>query len=211
MFHRSSTKELSATNDQLQIEMSAMYEEMTQPQLRAELETRGLIVGGKTRELKARLVKDDTRGAYRGDLDTLAEPYMRDGCKLLSINSSGTRQELVQRIEKYNVYKKAQMDAQEEEMKGSINADLPMPDDWLGEPTRKKILGTPGSQLHSKSYSRYLAKYKTEHGTTKDAWTLKYWRTLRYPHISPDKLWPVWRYDCRVETSSEDEAENEAQ
>lgn len=177
---------------------------MNQVAIRAELARRGLIVNGTFDVLKARLERDDTRGEFKGNLATMEEEYLRDGCKILSINSRGTKDELIERIKTYNAYKREQRD---EEKAGWLNAGLPTPDDRLGKPTQRKILGTQGSWVFSKSYARYLEEFEREKGTTENALTLRYWRSFKNPDIPPEKLWPIRHYDCRIGPSDDSDVQ----
>ena len=91
----------------------------------------------------------------------------------------------------YRVIRREKIDDMEDE--GEINAGLPQPEDRLGAPIGVAILGTRGSEIHCRPYAEYIAGYRLANGTTKDAWTFRYWRTLRHPNASPDELWPCER------------------
>lgn len=88
-----------------------------------------------------------------------------------------------------------------------MNAGLPRPDDRLGEPTRIAILGTQGSDIYSEAYSRYLREYERVKNTTKDAFTYRYWRTLKYPNASGTELWPARYCDGRINASDDTDSE----
>ncbi|CAF9923821.1 hypothetical protein IMSHALPRED_006026 [Imshaugia aleurites] len=169
---------------------------MGQVDMRSDLERRGLVVYGNNQDLRTRLERDETRGVFKGDFDTMSCVYLRESCQLLSIPSTGDRQSLIDNLKKYNVYKRQKMDDMEDE--GEINAGLPQPEDRLGAPTAVRILGTRGSEIHCRPYAEYLAGYQRAKGTTQDAWTFRYWRTLRYPDASPDELWPCRYSDGRL-------------
>lgn len=77
-----------------------------QVQMRAELARRDLITYGDSKDLKARLANDEARGIFEGNLATMSEQYLQDGCKLLCIPSTGGRQKLINNIRKYNAYKR---------------------------------------------------------------------------------------------------------
>ena len=175
-------------------------------EMRAELRRRGLVLHGRSKELKERLEKDDTRGIFEGNLASMSDTYLREGCRLLSIPSTRKRQELIEDIRKYNEYKRQRRD--NPPPKWSLNTGLPTPDDRLGKPTGEKILGTQGSPLYLKSYSRYLQEYKKNHKTTENALTLRYWRTNPQPRLSSAELWPIKRADSI--TGSSDDTDDEA-
>ena len=178
---------------------------MSQAEMRAELARRGLVSYGDNQALKSRLEKDEAHGLFKGDLQGMSEEYLREGCKLLSIPSTGDKGTLIDKIERYNEWKRQKL--ANEEREGEINAGLPRPDDWLGVPTGAAILGTRGSLIYSKPYSEYLAEHSLANGTTKDALTFRYWRTLRYPNVPADELWPVRYYDGRINASDDIESE----
>lgn len=58
--------------------------EFTQVQMRAECTHRGLLCGGDNKTLTARLYKSDSQCAFEGDLATMSERYLLDGCTKLS-------------------------------------------------------------------------------------------------------------------------------
>ena len=167
--------------------------------MRAELARRGLVFYGDNQTLRVRLEKDETKGLFKGDLQGMSEDYLRDGCRLLSIPSTGGKGTLIDKIERYNDYKRQKIADEEEE--GDLNAGLPRPDDRLGTPTGAAILGTQGSLIYSWPYAEYLQAYSLAKGTTENALTFRYWRTLRYPNVSADKLWPVRYSDGRIDDS----------
>ena len=111
----------------------------------------------------------------------MSEEYLREGCKLLSIQSTGDQRILVG----YNEYKRQKI--ANEETERDLNAGVPRPDDRLGEPTGDVILGTRDSNTYSKPYTEYLDNYKLVNGTTKNAFTYRYWRTLRYSSVNVEK------------------------
>ena len=84
----------------------ATYDHLGQIAARAELRRRGLIVKGLLQVLRDRLSRDDTRGEFRGDLETAHLQYLKDGCNLLAINSKGSREEILERICFYNERKR---------------------------------------------------------------------------------------------------------
>lgn len=85
--------------------------------MRAELARRSLVNYGANKDLKARLDNDETKGVFKSDLQGMSEEYLRDGCRLLSIPSTGEgckllsilspgdRQSLINNIGRYNAYK----------------------------------------------------------------------------------------------------------
>ena len=174
---------------------------MGQLQMRIELARRGLVTHGNNQELRTRLENDETRGVFKENFRTMSDEYLRDGCRLLAIPSRGDRQSLINNIRRYNVYKRQKIANMEDE--GDMNAGLPQPEDRLGAPTRIAILGTQGSDIHCKPYAEYLTKYQHANGTTQDALTFRYWRTLRYPNASPDELWPCRYSDGRINASDD--------
>ena len=84
----------------------ATYAVMSQVEARAELSRRGLIIRGLLSVLRERLMRDDTRREFRGDLTNVSLEYLKDGCALLSINNRGSREEILERIEYYNSIKR---------------------------------------------------------------------------------------------------------
>ncbi len=177
---------------------------MKQVEMRVECSNRGLITYGDSNVLKTRLEKDEARGLFRGNLQTMSDEYLQEGCRYLSIPSKGDRETLVRAIRKYNAYKRQHVDG--EEMKGGFNAGLPAPEDKLGVQNRP-ILGTVGSHIYSSSYTAYIQSYERRYGTTTGAVTLRFWRIHRYPDVPAEKLWPVKYYDARIDSS--DDRENE--
>lgn len=149
---------------------------MNQVEMRAELKRRGLVNYGSSTDLKARIQNDDARGVFKGNLANMSEQYLREGCKILCIPSTGSRPKLIEKIRAYNRYKRAKRDDEER----GLNAGLPTPDDRLGKPTGETILGRPESRLYMHSYSEYLRHYELQHHTTENALNLCYWRTIRY-------------------------------
>lgn len=174
---------------------------MGQIEMRAELARRGLVTYGNNDDLRTRLQDDEARGMFKEEFQTMSDQYLRDGCMLLSIPSRGSRQNLINNIRTYNAYKRQKIANMEDE--GIINAGLPQPEDRLGAPTGVAILGTRGSEIYCKPYAKYLADYQLANGTTKDALTFRYWRTLRYPDASPEELWPCRYSDGRINASDD--------
>ena len=175
---------------------------MNESNVRAELEARGLSTKGYMRTLRRRLDSYDTRGELKGDLATMSDHHLKTACRLLSIESKGKRDQLVERINFYNAQKRKQIGQTEDP--GEINSGLPTPDDRLGKPAkREKILGTPGSGFVSKSYCLYLAEFKAKYGTTENAWTLRFFRVFMNPNFRPELLWPPRFLDCRIVESDE--------
>ena len=181
---------------------STLKATMNESEVRAELEARGLSTKGYLGVLKRRLENYDTRGELKGDLAAMSDYHLRTACKILSVESKGKRHQLVERIKNYNSQKRKRMGQIEDP--GKINSGLPTPDDRLGEPTKyEKILGTPGSGFHSKSYCLYLDEFEKKHGTTENAWRLQFFRSFMNPNISPELLWPPRFSDCRITQSDE--------
>ena len=174
---------------------------MGQVEMRAELARRGLVNYGNNHELRTRLEKDEEKGIFKGDFQTMSIQYLRDGCQLLSIPRTGDRQSLINNTRRYNAYKRRKIANLEPE--GEINAGLPHPEDRLGAPTGVPILGTQGSSVYCKPYAKYLAEYERTNGSTKDALTFRFWRTLRYPNASADELWPCRYSDGRISASED--------
>ena len=175
---------------------------MNESNIRAELKARGLSTKGYMSTLRRRLDNYDTRGELKGDLATMSDHHLRTACRLLSIESKGKRNQLVERIKTYNSQKRKRMG--ETEDPGDINSGLPTPDDRLAKPVKyENILGTPGSGFVSKSYCLYLAEFKKKHGTTENAWTLRFFRLFMNPDGRPEELWPPRYADCRVVGSDE--------
>ena len=173
---------------------------MNESDVRAELDARGLTTYGYLNALRARLDNYDTRGELKGNLAAMSDHHLQNACNILSIDSNGERCQLVERIKVYNAQKRKRMGKKEDP--GEINAGLPTPDDRLGEPmgerTRKKILGTRGSGICSKSYSLYLDEFEDKYKTTENAWTLRFFRSFMNPDIPPEELWPPRYHDCRI-------------
>ena len=170
--------------------------------VRAELEVRGLSTKGYLSTLRRRLDNYDTRGELVGDLAAMSLPRLRTACRLFSIESKGERDQLVKRIKFYNAQKRERMGQKEDP--GEYNSGLPTPEDRLAKPAKcENILGTPGSGFVSSSYCLYLAEFEAKHGTTEDAWTLRFFRIFMNPHVRPEELWPPRWADCRVVGSDE--------
>ncbi len=166
----------------------AAYDHKNQVALRTELKNRKLMTRGLNGILKERLRKDDARGEIRGDLETLHVEYMRDVCSILAMKSTGSREQLVRRLREYNS-RKRQARRHFEATQGPINIGLPTPDDRLGPPTNEAVLGTLGSRLYSASYAEYLQEFQTSHGTTQNAFNLRYWESLQRPAMPIEKFW----------------------
>ena len=82
---------------------------------------------------------------------------------------------------------------------GDINSGLPSPDNRLGKPAKyEKVLGTPGSGFHLKSYCLYLCEFEEKYKTTENAWTLRFFGIFMNPEVWPEELRPPRYPDCRV-------------
>ena len=175
---------------------------MKESEVRAELNARGLSTKGYPSALRRRLDNYDTRGELKGNLAAMSDYHLRNACNILSIDSSGARILLVERIKVYNAEKRERMG--EKEDPGELKTGLPTPDDRLGKPTKfEKILGTRGSGFHSKSYCLYLAEFQDRYKTTEKAWTLRYFRIFMNPEVAVEELWPPRFLDCRIFQSDE--------
>lgn len=151
---------------------------MGQVEMRQECARRGLVVYGASDDLKKRLVDDDTRGEFEGDLDSFDIDQLRQGCSFLGINSSGSREQVLTRLRDYNSRKIREQWALWDAT-GTFNDALPTPDDRLGPPNGEPVRGTLGSGLYLKSYHEYIRKFVGKHHTTEHALTLDYWRSMR--------------------------------
>ncbi len=90
--------------------------------MRVECSNRGLITYGDSNVLKTRLEKDEAHGLFRGNLATMSDEYLRDGCTCLSIPSRDDRQTLIRVVQKYNAYKRQHVNGEETE--GGFNNPL---------------------------------------------------------------------------------------
>lgn len=170
--------------------MAAAYDAMGQGELRSELTNRGLIVYGKVSELRERLRADDARGIFNDFLGNMGKIDLENAYKSLNIPSAGRHEELINKIEKYNLRKSGGQRVAEEAGE-SLNTGLPTPEDWLGPQTGESILGTPASGIYHRPYTRYLEHYERVNGTTENAFTLRYWRILQNPDVPIRELWPI--------------------
>ena len=192
-------RQCRAKQDRAQATLKATMNKLN---VQAELQVRGLSTKGYMSTLRRRLDNYDTRGEVKGDLATMSDHHLRKMCRLLSIESKGKRNQLVERIKFYNAQKRKWTGQTEDP--GEINSGLPTPDDRLGKPAKhEKVLGTPGSGFVSNSYCLYLAEFEAKHGTTEDAWTLRFFRLFMNPHVKPELLWPPRFLDCRIVESDE--------
>ena len=64
---------------------------------------------GDNATLRQRLERDDSRGEFRGDVATMSDQYLGDGCLLLSIDYRGPRDVLITRIQRYNARKRSEL------------------------------------------------------------------------------------------------------
>ena len=83
--------------------------------MQVECSDRGLITYGDSDDLRIRLKRDEAYGLFRGNLTTMSDEYLRNGCIYLSIPSRGNRQTLISAIQKYNRYKRQHMNDEETE------------------------------------------------------------------------------------------------
>ncbi|KAM0804755.1 hypothetical protein BDR22DRAFT_885424 [Usnea florida] len=150
--------------------------------VRAELQARGLYTKGRLSALRRRPDNYDTRGCLKGDLAAVSDQHLGVARKILSIESNGGRHQLVERAKVYNSQKRRRMG--QEVDPGDINSGLPSPDNRLGKPAKYgKVLGTPGSGFHLKSYCLYLCKFEEKYKTTENAWTLRFFGIFMNPEV----------------------------
>lgn len=156
------------------------------------------MVSGDTNQLRTRLRADDAFGAIDCFFGTMSYEDLKDMCSIhcIPIKSRGDKKRQKEMYEKLQFYNLRKGGGQE--TGGWLNSGLPTPEDWLGADSQVPILGTPGSGIVFQLYTHYIDAYRQQHGTTKDAFTFRYWRILQNPGIALNRLWPIRHADCRI-------------
>ena len=121
---------------------------MNREEARAELNRRGLLVRGNIDDIRARLENDDARGEFTGDLDMAEREHLMQRCSRLSINSQGSREQLIDRINFYNARKRD----------GNGNKVGPLSGNRSGLPIHQAPLGKVYPKLCSSAHVESLQK-----------------------------------------------------